>query len=66
MLDKRRQLAPVLAAYSDGPVTDIGCGDLEVLQVFDLADYTGFDLSTTGLDLARSKRPDLSMASRSV
>ena len=58
MQDKRRQLAPVLTAYSDGPVTDIGCGDLEVLQVFDLNDYTGFDLSARGLDLARSKRPD--------
>lgn len=58
MLDKRRQLAPVLAIYADRPVTDIGCGDLEVLRVFDLHDYRGFDLSPSGLDLARSKRPD--------
>ena len=58
MLDKRRQLAPVLTAYGEAPVTDIGCGDLEVLRVFDLADYTGFDLSPSGLDLARAKRPE--------
>lgn len=58
MLDKRRQLAPVLAAFARRPVVDIGCGDLEVLRVFDLADYQGFDLSPTGLDIARAKRPD--------
>lgn len=58
MLDKRRQLAPVLAAFADRPVVDIGCGDLEVLRVFDLSDYQGYDLSPTGLELARAKRPD--------
>lgn len=58
MMDKRRQLAPVLNAYSERPVVDIGCGDLEVLRVFDLDDYTGYDLSPRGLDLARAKRPD--------
>ncbi len=58
MLDKRRQLAPVLATYADRTVTDIGCGDLEVLRVFDLRNYLGFDLSPSGLELARAKRPD--------
>ena len=49
-------ITELLTAYSDGPVTDIGCGDLEVLQVFDLNDYTGFDLSARGLDLALTER----------
>ncbi|SFA50009.1 Methyltransferase domain-containing protein [Paracoccus halophilus] len=60
MLDKRRQLAPVLTAHADRPVVDIGCGDLEVMHVFGLRDYRGFDLSASGLDLARAKRPDWS------
>jgi SAM-dependent methyltransferase len=58
MLDKRRQLAPVLAAFAERPVVDIGCGDLEVLRVFDLRDYHGYDLSPSGLELARTKRPE--------
>ena len=58
MLDKRRQLAPILDAYSDSLIVEIGCGDLELLRVFDLDDYTGYELSTSGLDLARARRPD--------
>lgn len=58
LTDKRRQIAPVLSAWSDGPVVDIGCGDLALMAPFDLEDYTGYDLAPSGLDLARASRPD--------
>jgi hypothetical protein len=54
----KRQLLQALRIESASSVLDVGCGDLEVLKVFDLTNYLGLDQSEYALSLAKAARPD--------
>ncbi len=55
---KRELLSRVIPEDTRLSILDWGCGDLEVVKVFQWADYWGVDLSTEALRIARAKRPD--------
>lgn len=57
---KQARLAPFFQIFADGPVVDVGCGDLETARHMPINNYLGLDISPQALDVAREKRPDWS------
>jgi len=48
----------LIDGFIDKRVVDVGCGDLELSKVFNFQDYTGYDLSTEALKIAKSHHPE--------
>lgn len=55
---KRRLIAPYVEAFSDAPILDIGCGDLETTRFTSARYYLGIDRSAEAVAIAQAKRPD--------
>ncbi|MEL7409485.1 MAG: class I SAM-dependent methyltransferase, partial [Cyanobacteria bacterium J06558_2] len=58
-LNYKRELLRKLGIETSQSILDVGCGDLEVIKAFKLSNYTGVDISSQAIELARQKRPDL-------
>lgn len=55
----KRSLLQELGIEHSQSILDVGCGDLEVVKTLKLPNYTGVDVSSQAIELARQKRPDL-------
>lgn len=55
----KRELLAREGIASAASILDVGCGDFEVLRVFELHNYLGLDASEAALACARHARPDL-------
>jgi len=58
LLEKRKILKDCFFNSEQLSVLDVGCGDLEIIQIFDFKDYLGLDLSPQVIEIAKQKRPD--------
>lgn len=54
---KRSLIANSIYDPETKSVIDLGCGDLEVLRVFNFKEYLGIDVSENAIKIARTKRP---------
>jgi 2-polyprenyl-3-methyl-5-hydroxy-6-metoxy-1,4-benzoquinol methylase len=55
---KKQLLDSVVPLFYDKGVLEVGCGDLETSREFAFRNYTGYDLSSEALAIAKLKRPD--------
>jgi len=58
-LEYKRALLKQLGVEESSSILDVGCGDLEVIKTLQLHNYTGIDVSTNAIEIAKKKRPDL-------
>lgn len=63
---KQHLLLCSLEGFMDKQIIDIGCGDLELAKVFAFKTYTGYDLSTEALKIAKKQRPEWNFIQGSI
>lgn len=55
---KRQILAYLTCDFVSGSVVEVGCGDLETSRDLSFVNYTGYDISSVCIEIARQKRQD--------
>ena len=63
---KRRLITPYMKVFTDGRITDIGCGDIEATRHSCARNYLGVDRSSEAVLIAREKRPDWEFSTTSI
>ncbi len=67
VLDFKRELVKhVSYPYKQLKIIDVGCGDLELMKLFEFDNYIGLDVSSEALKIAKEKRPNWNFSNISI